>query len=90
MKFEWDGGNWPHCGKHGVTKQEIEQVFERDPTIVPDKDDHEPEERLNAIGSTEQGRVVFVLFTVRLDRIRPISARYMHLKEIKRYARDNP
>ena len=53
---------------------EIKQIFESNPTIIPDKDNHEPEERLNAIGSTEQGRAIFVVFTIRLDRIRPISA----------------
>ena len=25
--FEWDDGNWPKCGKHGVTREEIEQFF---------------------------------------------------------------
>ena len=27
MGFDWDGGNWPKCGKHGVLKREIEQLF---------------------------------------------------------------
>jgi len=89
MKFKWDDGNWPHCGKHGVTKQEIEFLFENDPTIVPDKDLHEAEERLNAIGITAQGRNIFVVFTIKRGRVRPIRARYMHPMEVKRYARDN-
>lgn len=25
--FDWDSGNWPKCGKHGVTKEEIKEVF---------------------------------------------------------------
>ena len=24
--FDWDDGNWPKCGKHGVSREEIEQV----------------------------------------------------------------
>ncbi len=26
--FDWDAGNWPKCAKHGLSKQEIEEVFE--------------------------------------------------------------
>ena len=25
--FGWDDGNWPKCGKHGVSRSEIEQVL---------------------------------------------------------------
>ncbi|WP_319941575.1 BrnT family toxin [Rhodopseudomonas palustris] len=46
-------------------------------------------ERFKAIGRTEAGRMVFVVFTLRTLRertlIRPISARYMHRKEIAAY-----
>jgi uncharacterized DUF497 family protein len=71
------------------TKDEIETLFQNNPTIVPDKDIHEVEERDNAIGSNEQRRAVFVVFLIKGRRIRPISARYMHPKEVKRYDRDN-
>ena len=27
--IEWDPGNWPKCGKHGATKDEIEHVLAR-------------------------------------------------------------
>lgn len=47
------------------------------------------EARLKAIGYTEQGRAVFLVFTERRRGarllLRPISARYMHAKEIKAY-----
>jgi hypothetical protein len=26
-RFDWDHGNWPKCGKHGVGKAEIEAVL---------------------------------------------------------------
>lgn len=26
--FDWDAGNWPKCGKHGVPKVEIEALFD--------------------------------------------------------------
>jgi len=25
--FDWDSGNWPKCGKHGVSREEIERLF---------------------------------------------------------------
>ena len=45
-----------------------------------------------SIGTTHKGRYVFVVFTLRnyAERgvfVRPISARYMHEKEVRHYAR---
>jgi len=44
---------------------------------------------LKAIGTTDTGRRVLIVFTLRLGDgatfIRPISARYMHKKEIDYY-----
>lgn len=85
--FDWDKGNWPKCGKHGVSREEIEQIFLRTPVIF--QDSHASEHRLRAIGKTEAGRYVFAAFVFRKiggkKTIRPISARYMHKKEISNY-----
>jgi len=35
--FDWDSGNWRKCGKHGLTKPEIERVFMRTPSVYPDQ-----------------------------------------------------
>jgi len=87
--FDWDTGNWPKCGKHGVSLSEIEQVLSGKPYVMPDPFPDEP--RLRAIGKTYAGRHVFVVFMQREmeDQIwlRPISARYMHQKEIKHFER---
>ena len=87
--FEWDSGNWPKCGKHGLSKAEVEAVFVNGPAVYPNLNHSLGEERFRAIGKTDAGRYVYVSFTLR-DRadgtlIRPISARYMHQKEIDRY-----
>jgi len=42
------------------------------------------ESRHIAIGRVD-GRAMFVAFALRNDRIRPISARYMHMKEVNNY-----
>ncbi|PIW09003.1 MAG: hypothetical protein COW39_07350 [Comamonadaceae bacterium CG17_big_fil_post_rev_8_21_14_2_50_60_13] len=86
--FEWNDGNWPKCGKHGVSREEIEQVLMGNPAVMPDP--HPSEPRMRAIGTTTAGRFVFLVFMLRKlgnkAVIRPISARYMHQKEIDHYA----
>lgn len=88
--FQWDRGNRAKCQKHGVTIAEIEYVFQNDPGIAPDVDHSQEETRFFAIGKTREGRSVFVVFTIRGDELRPISARYMHEKEVARYEKEAP
>ncbi len=87
--FDWDRGNWPKCGKHGVSKSEIESVFRSGLAIYPDP--FQKEERIRAIGRSDEGRYIFAVFVIRQsdegDLIRPLSARYMHRKEIESYER---
>lgn len=85
--FDWDDGNWPECGKHGVSREEIEQVLLGTPAVM--KDPHPDEPRMRAIGKTQAGRYVFLVFILRkVDgnaMLRPISSGYMHQKEIDHY-----
>jgi uncharacterized DUF497 family protein len=85
--FDWDEGNWPKCGKHGVTKAEIEVFFQLEPAVRPDPYKDEP--RLQAIGKSITGRYIFLVFMYRTKNdqtfIRPISARYMRQREIDHY-----
>ena len=89
--FECDEGNWPKCGKHGVSKAEIEHVLSSEPLVLPDRYPQDIETRFDAVGKNENGRYIFVVFTLREKEggrlIRPISARYMHRKEIENYER---
>ena len=84
---EWDDGNWPKCGKHGVSQSEIEHILEY--ATIRVRDPNPDEERFRTAGQTLAGRHVFVVYTYReYDAgvfIRPISARYMHEKEVKNY-----
>lgn len=57
--------------------------------IVNDDANSETEPRFRAIDVTASGRHAFVVFTFRRKRLRPVSARYMHSKEIARYEKDN-
>ncbi len=87
--FEWDEGNSAKCQKHGLSLTEIESVFSRRVLIVDDEANSEAELRFRAIGTTARGRRAFIVFTLRGKRLRPLSARYMHRKEIVRYEKDN-
>jgi uncharacterized DUF497 family protein len=92
--FDWDKGNRTKCEKHGLSASAIEDLFTRPLAVLPDAAHSQSERRLLAIGRTEKGRGVFIVFTFRRKSdevlIRPISARYMHKKEIEAYEKENP
>jgi uncharacterized DUF497 family protein len=87
--IEWDGGNRDKCRKHGVSLAAVESLFRRPIAVFPDPAHSDDEERFKAIGRTDAGRSVLIVFTLRTRRnetfIRPISARYMHLREVAYY-----
>ena len=87
--FDWDDANWPKCGKHGVSKEEIESLLLSRPRVLPDRTPGLTETRYNAVGQDADGRYLFVVVTLRTTDagtlVRPISARHMHEKESRRY-----
>ncbi len=89
--FDWDDGNLSKCEKHGVTRASIEWMLKNEITLFDDPHDRDIEKRFRAIGKDESGRHVFIVFSIRHSGnkrlIRPISARYMHRKEIESYER---
>jgi uncharacterized DUF497 family protein len=85
--FQWDEGNatksWT---KHEVGQSECEQVFFSAPLVTaPDARHSSDEERYFALGQTDAGRLLLVVFTIRDDQIRVISARPMSRNERKVY-----
>jgi len=92
--FDWDAGNRAKCQKHGVSVADIEAMFSSPLLIIPDAAHSKTETRIRALGKTGAGRIVFLIFTVRSKGgrrlIRPISARYMHAKEVTSYEEENP
>jgi uncharacterized DUF497 family protein len=94
LEFDWDKGNRQKCEKHGLSFEAVESLFRGPLVIFPDAEHSGEEERLIAIGGTNEGRRIFVVFTFRKRGedvlIRPISARYMHKKEIDYYEKEAP
>ncbi|MGH9947241.1 MAG: BrnT family toxin [Pyrinomonadaceae bacterium] len=87
--FDWDDANIEKCKKHGLSVKLIEELFSRDIFILGDESHSEIETRYIAIGNASNDRHVFVGFTIRKSGtgllIRPVTARYMHRREIRKY-----
>ena len=90
--FDWDVGNSINCESHGMNHAEVESVFMGAPLVGPDPFNPAIERRWRAIGMTDSDRPAFVAFTIR-ERdgerlIRPISARFMHANETRKYEQE--
>ena len=87
--FDWDQGNRQKCQKHGVSVAAVEAMFHHPIAVFPDPAHSRGEDRFKAIGRSDEGRHILIVFTLRTQRgetfIRPISARYMHKREIDYY-----
>ena len=85
--FEWDDGNRDkNWAKHQVSNSDCEEVFFNLPLLLqPDKDHSESEARYYVLGQTNAGRRLFIVFTIRNEKIRVISARDMRVRERKIY-----
>ena len=94
VSFEWDRGNIEkNVIKHGVTQREAEEVFlSNDSYIQPDFKHSAHEKRNIILGKTTAGIQLFIVFTMRKNAVRIISARRMHEKEVEKYekAKKNP
>jgi len=90
LGFEWDKGNIDKNRiKHKVSSSECEQIFFNHPIWIQNDILHSTtEERYYALGKTDINRFLFVVFTIRNNRIRVISARDMSRKERKVYNND--
>lgn len=84
FEFDWDDGNWTKSViKHNVRHEETEGVFtsgramplgiQISPVVL--------EERFGIVGATSSGRVLHIVFTLRNNKIRPISTRPAQRKE---------
>jgi uncharacterized DUF497 family protein len=81
--FEWDKGNSEkNWLAHGVSRAEAEQVFFNRPILIaPDLKHSKVEARYALLGQTNAARLLAVVFTVRGQLARVISARDMHRRE---------
>jgi len=87
MKFEWDENKAKsNVVKHGITFSVAVTIF-ADPYLLftEDSQHSQQEEREWAIGVAENGLLIVVVFTIREEKIRIISARKASKTERKQY-----
>lgn len=85
--FDWDEGNKDkNWIKHGVNFLECEEVFFNRPLIIGDDTKHSfQERRYFVLGQSNAGRALFLVSTIRKDKVRVISARDQSRKERQVY-----
>ena len=83
--FAWDKGNeQKNWIKHKVTAEEAEEPFFTDDYIILEDKPHSrsAEQRFILLGKTNKERMLFIVFTIRTEKIRIISARDANKKEV--------
>src|SRR3989344_862559 len=87
LNFQWDKGNIEKSfKKHKVTNKEAEEIFFNKPLkIFVDNRHSQTEKRFEAFGLTNKAKKLTVIFTIRDQKIRIISARTQNKKEMRQY-----
>ena len=85
--FDWDFANvHKSLKRHNVSTVECEQVFFNEPFLIYEDAEHSINElRYYSLGVTNQYRHLTIIFTIREQKIRPLSARPMTKNEVKSY-----
>jgi hypothetical protein len=85
--FQWDEGNADkNWDLHQVSRGEAEQAFFNRPIVVAADLAHSGREaRYAALGKTDGGRELAIVFTIRENLVRVISARDMSRRERRVY-----
>ena len=87
MDFDWDSSNEAHIALHKVEPEEAEEAA-TDPAVISADTVHrgpDGERRSAVIGAIEAGRILFVVFVTRADRLRVVTARPANGAERLRY-----
>jgi uncharacterized DUF497 family protein len=85
--FDWDGANEDHILAHGVAAVEVEEALLDPEGLRADARNARGERRFAFIGSTEEGRVLFIVYAERDGKVRPITARDASVVQRRRYRR---
>jgi uncharacterized DUF497 family protein len=88
LEFEWDAGNEEkNWIRHSVRAEEAEEPFFTEERLVLEDKPHstKQETRYILIGKSKKGRMLFIVYTIRKEKIRIISARNADKKEVLLY-----
>ena len=89
-EFEWDDGKAAqNLADHGVTFETAMRAFDDAFAVEwPDESERYDEDRFIRLGMVDE-RILFVVFSVRNDRTRIISARGAEPRERRKYYAEN-
>lgn len=85
--FEWDEHNAAHIARHGVTPDEAEEAMQAQRRLGMAAYQVDAERRYRLLSSTEEGRVLVIVFIRRGRAWRVISARDATAAERRHYRR---
>lgn len=73
MRFIWDQENISHIARHDVSPREAEEAMLSD-SLLLDQQSVDGEERFVEIGFTHAARFLIVVYTLRGDAVRVVTA----------------
>lgn len=75
VDYDWDDDNTNHLADHKIKPAEFEEVMRNDPRRYKEEvHGRSGELRFTEIGHTNGLRILFVVWTLRDNRIRPVTA----------------
>jgi uncharacterized protein len=87
VEFDWDEANEEHIARHDVTPEEAEEALTDPRRIGAPAYNVGTERRRAVLGATIDGRVLFVVFTIRRGKLRVVAARDATTTQRRRYRR---
>jgi hypothetical protein len=73
LSFDWDQANISHVARHGVTPDEVAEAMANE-AIDVDYEVVNGEQRWTSVGHSNRMRVLVVVWTMRADSVRPVTA----------------
>jgi uncharacterized DUF497 family protein len=83
--FDWDEHNISHIGSHDVSPIEVQEAAQRRSVIIPAQP-VSGEHRWKLFGKTAGARYLVVVFTIRRNKFRTVTAYPMNKSERRIYA----
>ncbi|MGA9625593.1 MAG: BrnT family toxin [Bryobacteraceae bacterium] len=84
IRFDWDKANTEQIARHGVKPEEAEQALENDPVDL-NYEVVKAEDRWTSIGHTDRLRVLKLVWTLRDDIVRLVTALDASKNEAREY-----
>jgi uncharacterized protein len=74
LNFDWDDANISHIAEHDVTREEAEEALTGDPLEMNFEVGEDGEQRWSYLGETARSRLLYLVITLRGEKIRVVTA----------------